>query len=52
MSLKMRATPTSISFEMTLDVENAEQLLIDDDEVKGHFEAILMLSPQREKLKK
>lgn len=52
MSLKIRATPTRISFEMTFDVENAEQLLIDEDEVKGHIQAILMLSPQREKRKK
>lgn len=52
MSLKIRGTGSKITLEMTFDVEDAEQLLLDEDEVKGHIQAMLMLAPQREKRKK
>jgi hypothetical protein len=51
MSLRIRATPTKISFEMTFNVEDARGLLIDEDEVKGYIQAFLM-SSRREKRKK
>jgi len=51
MSLRIRATPTKISFEMTFNVEDARGLLIDEDEVKGYIQACLM-SSRREKRKK
>jgi hypothetical protein len=46
MSLRIRGTPTTMTFEMTFDVKNADQLLIDEEEVKNHIKAILLRSPR------
>jgi hypothetical protein len=47
MTLKMRGTPTRLTFEMTFNVEDADQLIVDAEIVKGMVRSILLNSPRR-----
>lgn len=46
MSLKIRGTPTTITFEMTFDVKDAERLIIGAVDVKKMIQAVLQKTPR------
>jgi hypothetical protein len=46
MSLKIRGTPTTLTFEMTFDVKDAERLIIGAVDVEKMIRAVLQKTPR------